>query len=140
MIVVAVLGNIPLLSLYMGDRVGPAIILATTISGTMVMGLAPIFLLSFIPSARGLSFHLAFWPGLLFGILRVVENALSVVIFPAWIQIGTGRYAEDFGVNLFGLAICTLGYLIGAAFSKPSPVSHQGDDHQETSVEISNQM
>ena len=39
MIIIALLGNLPLLSIYLGDGVGPAIIAATTISGTMVMGL-----------------------------------------------------------------------------------------------------
>ena len=63
MIAIAVFGNLPLLSIYLGDQVGPAIILATTISGTMVMGLAPIFLLSFVRSAGRLSFHFAFWTG-----------------------------------------------------------------------------
>ena len=111
---IAILGNVPLLSIYMGDQIGPAIILATTISGTMVMGLAPIFLLSFIPSAGRLSFHLAFWPGLLFGILRVMESALSTQIFPDWVMIGAGRYAVDLGVNVYGLMLCTAGYLLGA--------------------------
>jgi len=37
MVVVAVVGNLPLLTIYLGDKVGPAIIAATTISGTMVM-------------------------------------------------------------------------------------------------------
>lgn len=130
MVIVAVLGNLPLLSLYLGDRVGPAIILATTISGTMVMGLAPIFLLSFISSARALSFHLAFWPGLLFGVLRVVENAFSIGIFPTWIQLGAGRYAEDLGVNIIGLGICTAGYLLGALVSKPETPVKQDDRRQ----------
>jgi Na+/proline symporter len=124
MIAVAVLGNLPLLSIYLGDKVGPAIIQATTISGTMVMGLAPIFLLSFISRAGRLSFHLAFWPGLIFGILRVVENALSLSIFPAWVSVGDGKYALDLGVNLYGLAICTLGYLLGT-------VSSQGREKQK---------
>lgn len=121
MLIVAVIGNLPLLSLYLGDRVGPAMILATTISGTMVMGLAPIFLLSFISRAGSLSFHLAFWPGLILGVLRVVENALSITIFPTWIQMGVGRYAEDLGVNVVGLAICTAGYVLGAVLSPRSP-------------------
>ncbi|MEM9980085.1 MAG: Na+/proline symporter [Cyanobacteria bacterium P01_D01_bin.2] len=116
-IAIALLGNLPLLSIYMGDRVGPAIIQATTISGTMVMGLAPIFLLAFIPQAGRLSFHLAFWPGLTFGILRVLENALSTHIFPAWMVMGGGKYALDLGVNVYGLLICVGGYLLGAALS-----------------------
>lgn len=118
MVAVAILGNIPLLSIYLGDRVGPAIILATTVSGTMVMGLAPIFLLSFIPTAGRLSFHLAFWPGLIFGVLRVLENAFSTAIFPTWISIGAGKYAEDLGLNIYGLGLCIAGYLLGALIGK----------------------
>ncbi|WP_035990851.1 Na+/proline symporter [Leptolyngbya sp. KIOST-1] len=113
-IAIALLGNVPLLSIYMGDRVGPAIILATTISGTMVMGLAPIFLLAFLRRAGALSFHLAFWPGLGFGVLRVAENVIGAPIFPAWMSLGTGRYAVDLGVNIYGLLLCTAGYLLGA--------------------------
>lgn len=113
-IAIALLGNLPLLSIYMGDRAGPAIILATTISGTMVMGLAPIFLLAFLPRAGTLSFHLAFWPGLLFGVLRVAENVMGAPIFPAWISLGSGRYAIDLGVNVYGLLLCTAGYIVGA--------------------------
>lgn len=115
MIAIALFGNLPLLSIYLGDHVGPAIIAATTISGTMVMGLAPIFLLSWIRSAGRLSFHLAFWPGLIFGALLTVESAIGIAIFPAEFEVGMGKYADDLGVNLYGLAICTAGYLLGAA-------------------------
>jgi SSS family solute:Na+ symporter len=117
-VVIALLGNVPLLSIYLGDRVGPAIIAATTISGTMVMGLAPIFLLAFVPGVGRLSFHLAFWPGLTFGVLRVLEGALGTEIFPAWLVIGGGKYALDLGVNVYGLLLCTIGYLLGAALGR----------------------
>jgi Na+/proline symporter len=113
-ITIAVLGNLPLLSIYMGDQVGPAIIAATTISGTMVMGLAPIFLLSFIKTAGKLSFHLAFWPGLVFGVIMTLEGAVGWTILPGWVDIGTGRYADDFGINVYGVMLCTAGYLTGA--------------------------
>ena len=83
MVAIAILGNLPLLSIYMGNAVGPAIIAATTISGTMVMGLAPIFLLSFVPGAGRASFHLAFWPGLVLGVLVTIEGAFGIEIFPA---------------------------------------------------------
>ncbi|NEP61190.1 MAG: Na+/proline symporter [Symploca sp. SIO2G7] len=125
-VAIAILGNLPLLSIYLGDRLGPAIILATTISGTMVMGLAPIFLLSFIPSAGRLSFHLAFWPGLMCGVLRVLESALSIQVFPDWVLIGTGKYAVDLGVNIYGLMLCTAGYLVGAAITYGNVRSPQG--------------
>lgn len=111
---VAVLGNLPLLSIYAGDRIGPAIIAATTISGTMVMGLAPIFLLSWLPGARAASFHFAFWPGLILGVLRAIETFAHVSIFPATLALGTGKYALDLGVNMYGLLICTIGFFVGA--------------------------
>ena len=121
---IALLGNIPLLAIYIGDA-GPAIIAATTISGTMVMGLAPIFLLSFIRRAGKISFHLAFWPGLLFGLLIVVEGLTNSPLLPDWIDIGGGEYADDLGVNLYGLALCTAGYLIGTIFSKEKTFTEQ---------------
>ncbi len=121
MVAIAVLGNLPLFTIYLSDNVGPAIIAATTISGTMVMGLAPIFLLSWIPSAGRLSFHMAFWPGLALGVLMTVESATGVEILPAALDIGSGKYADDLGVNLFGLAVCTGGYLLGALLKAVFP-------------------
>jgi SSS family solute:Na+ symporter len=97
--------------------VGPAVIAATTISGTMVIGLAPIFLLAFLPGSGPRSFHLAFWPGILFGIGLTIEGAAGVSLFPAWVDVGVGRYADDLGVNIYGLAICTAGFLLGCLFS-----------------------
>lgn len=113
-LIVAVVGNLPLLTIYAGDRAGPAIIAATTISGTMVMGLAPIFLLSWLRSAGSMSFHLAFWPGLIIGVLRAIETFTHLSIFPAGLALGQGKYALDLGLNLYGLLICTLGFLVGA--------------------------
>ncbi|MGA1602084.1 MAG: Na+/proline symporter [Prochlorothrix sp.] len=114
MVAIAILGNIPLLSIYMGDQVGPAVIRATTISGTMVMGLAPIFLLAFWIPGGTLSFHLAFWPGFLCGVLRVIEGATGTAIFPDWMALGGGKYALDLGVNLYGLLLCCGGYGLGS--------------------------
>jgi hypothetical protein len=37
---------------------------------------------------------------------------------PAWIDIGSGKYADDFGVNLWGLALCTAGHFAGAAIAR----------------------
>lgn len=121
MVTLAVLGNLPLLSVYLGDQVGPAIIAATTISGTMVMGLAPIFLLSFLPRAGRRSFHLAFWPGLVLGTILAVETITGDAILPSWIDVGSGDYADDLGANLWGLGLCTAGYLAGALWPGRSP-------------------
>ena len=116
-LIIAVLGNLPLLSIYLGDRVGPAIIAATTISGMMVMGLAPIFLLSFIRGVGPLSFHLAFWPGLLLGVARAIETFTQTAWLPRGLSLGTGRFALDLGVNVWGLLICVAGFLLGALVS-----------------------
>jgi len=121
MLAIALLGNLPLLAIYLGSQVGPAVIAATTISGTMVMGLAPIFLLAWIRPAGRLSFHLAFWPGLVLGVVMTVESATGVAILPAAIDIGTGSYADDLGVNVFGLLICTAGYVAGALIAALRP-------------------
>ena len=78
MIVVAILGNIPMLF-------GAEILAATTISGTMVMGLAPIFLLQSFIRYSPASFHFSFWPGVVLGLL------LTAKFIPhAW-AIGTGK-------------------------------------------------
>ena len=80
MLAIAILGNLPWFSIYLGARAGPAVTAATTISGTMVMGPAPIFWLSWVTTGRQLSFYLTFWRGLLFGALLKFESALSIVI------------------------------------------------------------
>lgn len=122
-VIVAVVGNLPLLTVYLGDKVGPAVIAATTISGTMVMGLAPIFLLSWIRQAGALSFHLAYWPGVVLGVLRAAETFGHIHIFPTALQLGTGKYSIDLGVNVWGLIICSAGYVAGAVFASSSRVA-----------------
>ena len=107
-VVIALLGNLPLLTLYMGDQIGPAIIKATTISGTMIMGLAPVFLLAFVKRAGGLSFHLSFWVGLILGVLLATGN------IPSEFALGEGKYALSLGTNVYGLLLCSCLYLLGA--------------------------
>ncbi len=99
MIAFAILGNIPMIA-------GTDILKATTVSGTMVMGLAPIFLLAPLVKRSPWSFHLAFWPGIVLGIMLA-----SGSVPPSW-AIGTGKYALLLGVNLYGLAICCAGFLL----------------------------
>ncbi len=99
MIVIAVLGNLPMIA-------GAEILAATTLSGTMVMGLAPVFLLQRWVGFSPWSFHLSFWPGLLLGVL------LALGWIPAAWAIGEGKYALLLGVNLYGLLICTTGFLL----------------------------
>ncbi len=99
MIIVAVLGNIPMIF-------GVDILAATTISGTMVMGLAPVFLLQRFVRYSPRSFHLSFWPGVILGVLLIAK-----LIPHAW-AIGTGKYALLLGANAYGLVICTAGFML----------------------------
>lgn len=122
MAAIAIIGNLPLLSLYI-KGVGPAVIAATTISGTAIMGLAPIFLLGWLPSVGRLSFSLAFWPGMGIGVLKVAEVFGGVSVFPSSIDIGVGAYAQDLGINVWGLAICTTGFLVGSLIGSRRDVS-----------------
>jgi hypothetical protein len=100
---VALLGNIPMLF-------GADILAATTVSGTMVMGLAPIFLLQRFVRYSPASFHLAFWPGIVLGL------ALAFGAIPQAWTIGGGKYALLLGTNVYGLALCTLGFVLPALF------------------------
>jgi len=105
MIIFAVLGNLPMIA-------GTDILKATTVSGTMVMGLAPIFLLAPLVKHSPWSFHLAFWPGVILGVM------LATGAVPASWAIGTGKYGLLLGVNLYGLAICCVGFLIPVAWQR----------------------
>jgi solute:Na+ symporter, SSS family len=105
MIGIAVLGNLPMIA-------GTDILKATTVSGTMVMGLAPVFLLAPLVRYSPWSFHLAFWPGVIIGVL------VAVSALPHSWAIGTGKYALLLGANLYGLAICFAGFLLPVAWQR----------------------
>lgn len=102
MIAFAIIGNLPMI-------MGANIITATTISGTMIMGLGPIFLLHGVKGIKptNLGFMLSFWIGMILGIVDVV-NADAL----AFMNIGTGGYANFLGVNFWGAIICWLAYII----------------------------
>jgi Na+/proline symporter len=101
----ALLGNLPMIA-------GTDILKATTISGTMVMGLAPVFLLAPLVKHSPWSFHLAFWPGVVLGVL------LAAGWIPQAWAIGDGKYALLLGTNLYGLMICVAGFLLPVALQK----------------------
>jgi hypothetical protein len=101
----AVLGNLPMLA-------GTDILKATTISGTMVMGLAPVFLLAPLVRHSPWSFHLSFWPGVILGALLAGGG------IPASWAIGDGKYALLLGTNLYGLLICFSGFLVPLALRR----------------------
>jgi len=107
MLAIAVLGNIPMIA-------GTDILKATTLSGTMVMGLAPVFLLAPLVTYSPWSFHCAFWPGVALGVLLAAGG------IPAGWAIGTGKYALLLGTNVYGLAICVAGFLLPIAWQRLS--------------------
>ncbi|GAB4181060.1 MAG: sodium:solute symporter [Rhodocyclaceae bacterium] len=82
----------------------PSILSATTVSGTMVMGLAPVFLLSRWRRAGAPSYYASVLVGLGFG----TAFALKAIPF----AIGTGRYGSLLWANLVGLACCFLAYFL----------------------------
>ncbi|MCB1901261.1 sodium:solute symporter family transporter [Cognatazoarcus halotolerans] len=113
MVVFAVLGNLPMIA-------GTDILKATTISGTMVIGLAPAFLLSRHVDHSPASFHFSFWTGMLLGVL------LALQMLPASWAIGSGKYAMLLGANLYGLILCTVAFLLPLPFARGKAASAGG--------------
>ncbi len=92
MIAVAVIGTIPVFF-------GADILSASTISGTMVIGLAPIFLFwnKKMPKA---SFHLSIWTGVAVGVLLASgQTPRALIMFD-------GKYGDLLSVNLWGSILC----------------------------------
>ncbi|MSN96038.1 sodium:solute symporter [Campylobacter sp. FMV-PI01] len=105
MVIIAVVGNFPMFF-------GIDILKATTISGTMVIGMAPIFLLHGVVKINKLSFYLSFFFGLFCGFIEVFG------LFPKALYIGSGDSAGLLGVNLYGLIGCFILYFLGAYIAK----------------------
>jgi hypothetical protein len=101
----AVFGNLPMIA-------GTDILKATTISGTMVIGLAPVFLFARMVRYSPLSFHMSFWTGIVLGVL------LTVGLIPASWAIGNGKYALLLGTNVYGLILCCAGFLLPALLAR----------------------
>eukprot|EP00879_Flechtneria_rotunda_P010733 GHRR01011215.1.p1 GENE.GHRR01011215.1~~GHRR01011215.1.p1 ORF type:complete len:596 (+),score=197.04 GHRR01011215.1:814-2601(+) len=98
----AVIGTLPLLA-------GPTALDATTISGTMVVGLGPpVFALTFLKGYRPLVFHLPFWTGVAFGVVMQLSSTpwAQGLINVKGFQIGTGKNALLLGFNVVSLVCC----------------------------------
>lgn len=105
MVLLGLLGNLMLYA-------KPAILSATTVSGTMVIGLTPVFLLSGWKRGGAVSYHASVLLGLLFGL------GLSLKWFHG--SIGAGKYGNLLWVNLVGISLCFAVYLAGA-WLRPAP-------------------
>jgi hypothetical protein len=110
MVIAAIVGTIPLLF-------SPEILSATTISGTMVLGLAPIFIFWKLPAPK-ISFHLAVWTGIAAGII------LTFGLFPKSLYISSGKYADLLSINVYAMGLILILYLIPAfAMNKSDKLS-----------------
>ena len=97
MAVIAILGTIPVF-------LDAEILSATTISGTMVIGLTPVFIF-WRKEVPKISFHLSVICGLVFGFLLVFKTFPSSLIFTE------GKYADLLWVNVWGILSCIILYL-----------------------------
>ncbi|WP_299151284.1 sodium:solute symporter [uncultured Dokdonia sp.] len=98
MAVIAILGTIPVF-------LNAEILSATTISGTMVIGLTPVFLFWRKPAPK-MSYYLSVVTGIIFGFILVFDA------LPQSLQFTTGSYAALLWTNIWGITACTLLYLI----------------------------
>lgn len=98
MVAIAVLGTIPIFF-------NAEILSATTISGTMVIGLTPIFVFWNYKVPK-ISFYLSIGCGILFGFLLVFK------VFPETLIFTKGRYADLLWVNVWGIFSCNLLYFV----------------------------
>ncbi|MBL7559059.1 sodium:solute symporter [Olleya sp. YSTF-M6] len=98
MVAIAVLGTIPIFF-------NAEILSATTISGTMVIGLTPIFVFWSYKVPK-ISFYLSIGCGIIFGFLLVFK------VFPEALIFTKGRYADLLWVNVWGIFSCNLLYFV----------------------------
>jgi Na+/proline symporter len=113
MAIVALAGTIPVMF-------SPSILSATTISGTMVLGLAPVFVLWKF-KAPPISFYLAVGIGVVCGIL------LATNLFPESMTFTTGKYNKLLAVNIYGTILVFAAYLIPMAIAKLTSVKTAGE-------------
>lgn len=102
MILIAALGTIPVFF-------GANILSATTISGTMVIGLAPVFIFWWMKMPK-ISFQLSVWCGIAAGILLASGKMPESMI---WFE---GKYGDLLSINLLGTVLCIALFFIPKLF------------------------
>ncbi len=98
MVAITVLGTLPVF-------LNPAILSATTVSGAMVVGLAPVFCLWWLPVPKS-GFFGSVVAGLLFG------GGYALGWWPAAWKWGDSAYGDLLSVTVASLAVCTGLYLL----------------------------
>jgi len=86
------------------------ILSATTISGTMVIGLTPVFALWFLKPPK-ISFYLSVLVGVVIGVLHVVDFKFPLFHFD-------GPYGDLLSANIWGVLVCFSLYLFPVFLSK----------------------
>lgn len=104
MIFIAVAGTIPIFF-------SPEILSATTVSGTMVIGLAPVFIFWNTPAPKA-SFYLPIVTGLILGII------LALGFYPQNWHFTRGDYADLLSANILGSIACFAFYFLPILFVK----------------------
>jgi Na+/proline symporter len=104
MIILAVLGNLMV-------HANPAILSATTVSGTMVIGLTPVFIFNRWEKAGKASYYASVSVGLIFGLLLAAKNIPFT--------IGDGKYGTLLWANVVGVSMSIAVYVV-AAYVWPS--------------------
>ena len=92
MLLLAVVGTIPVF-------LGPEVLSATTVSGTMVIGLAPVFIF-WNAKVPPLGFHLSVWTGIVIGLV------FAFGLLPKGLIFFEGAYGDLLSVNLLGTGLC----------------------------------
>ncbi|MCM4172513.1 sodium:solute symporter [Arenibacter sp. TNZ] len=98
MALIAILGTVPVFF-------DAEILSATTISGTMVIGLTPVFVFWNVDTPKS-SFYLSVFCGIIFGFLLIFE------VFPRGLIFTEGKYADLLWINFWGIMACVLLYFI----------------------------
>ncbi len=86
-----------------------SILSATTISGTMVIGLAPVFIF-WKTKAPKISFHLSVWAGIATGILLATGKT------PGWLVWFEGKYGDLLSLNIVGTVLCVACFFLPFIF------------------------
>eukprot|EP00891_Asterochloris_glomerata_P000355 jgi/Astpho2/355/Aster-02232 len=117
-LVIAVVGILPLLA-------DPTALDATTVSGTIVMGLGPpVFALMFVKGYKPLVFHIPFWWGVGMGVTYQlsISSCCAAYINNTGFAMGSGSYSVLLGFNVIG-AIVAWGLCGLALLENPSSAS-----------------
>lgn len=96
MAAIAILGTLPVF-------LNAEILSATTISGTMVIGLTPVFIFWKLQVPKS-SFYLSIICGLVFGFILIFD------VFPEALIFTKGKYANLLWVNFWGILSCIILY------------------------------